>query len=57
MMSKATDIAGMKKFLVQVAGALKDPYSSAKPYLILDNHPAHRSQRVREELSRFHVCF
>ena len=36
---------------------MRTPYSGSKPYLCLDNHPAHRSAKVREELSRFHVCF
>ena len=57
MIAAATDIVHVKKFLVQLAGALKNPYSAQRPYLCLDNHPAHRSRQVREELSRFHVCF
>ena len=57
MIAPATDIASTKRFLLQLAGALKNPYSPLKPYLVLDNHPAHRSSQVREELSRFHVCF
>ena len=43
MMASATNIPDFKRFLVQVAGALKNPYSGSKPYLVLDNHPAHRS--------------
>ena len=57
MLAPATDIANVKKFLVKLAGALKNPYSGLKPYLCLDNHPAHRSPHVREELERFHICF
>ena len=57
MTASSTDIPEVKRFLVQLAGALKDPYSKLRPYLVLDNHPAHRSNQVREELSRFHACF
>ena len=38
MMSNATDIPGVKKFLIQIAGALRNPYSGMKPYLVMDNH-------------------
>ena len=57
MMAPASDIVNLKKFLIQLAGALKNPYSHMRPYLVLDNLPAHRSPKVREELQRFHVCF
>ena len=57
MIAPSTDIASTKRFLLQLAGALKTPYSPLKPYLVLDNHPTHRSAQIREELSRFHVCF
>ena len=57
MMASATDIEGVKKFLVQLAGAVKNPYSGSRPYLVLDNHQAHRSPKVREELERFHVLW
>ena len=57
MLANATDIPSTKKFLVQLAGALKDPYTRVKPYLVMDNHGAHRSDKILEELSRFHACF
>ena len=57
MIAPSTDIASTKRFLLQLAGALRNPYSPLKPYLVLDNHPAHRSAQIREELSRFHACF
>ena len=48
MTAPATDIASFKKFLVELAGAVKDPYTKQRPYLVLDNHSAHRSVHVRE---------
>ena len=57
MMAPTTDIDSTKKFLVQLAGALRNPYSGSKPYLVLDNHPAHRTPKVREELERFRYIF
>lgn len=57
MTAPATDIPSVKKFLVELAGVLKDPYTRVKPYLIMDNHGAHRSDKIREELSRFHPCW
>ena len=57
MTATATDIPSVKKFLVELAGALRDPYTRLRPYLVLDNHSAHRSLQVREELSRFHAVF
>ena len=57
MLAKATDIAETKRFLVELAGALKNPYSRSKPYLVMDNHQAHRSPKVREELARYHPLY
>ena len=57
MTAAATNIPETKRFLVALAGALRDPYRRARPYLILDNHSPHHSSHVRDELSRFHVCF
>ena len=58
MLGPATDIVSFRKFLLQVVGALRNPYSAARPYLVLDNHPSHTSPKMREELhARFHVCF
>ena len=57
MTAPATDIVSFKKFLVELAGAIKDPYTKQRPYLVLDNHSAHRSVHVREELNRFHALF
>ena len=57
MLATKTDISEVKRFLVQLAGALKNPYKKARPYLILDNHAAHHSNQVRDELSRFHALF
>ena len=56
MTAEATNIPETKRFLVKLAGALKNPYGP-RPYLCLDNHRAHTSPRVREELARFNVCF
>ena len=57
MTADSTDIPNVKRFLVMLAGALRDPYTRVKPYLVMDNHRAHHSNQVREELSRFHACF
>ena len=56
MTADATDIPNVKRFLVELAKALKNPYGP-RPYLVMDNHRAHRSERVREELGRFRACF
>ena len=56
MTADSTDIPNVKRFLVKLAGALRNPYG-IRPYLVLDNHRAHRSERVREELGRFRACF
>ena len=57
MIANTTDITETKRFLVELAGALKNQYSRQKPYLIMDNHPAHKSPKVREELGRYHPIF
>ena len=57
MTAPATDIPSFKRFLVELAGAVKDPYTKRRPYLVLDNHSAHRSAQVREQLERFHAIF
>ena len=57
MIAKSTDIQEVKRFLVELAGELRNPYSRMKPYLVLDNHGAHRSPKVREELERFQVLW
>ena len=56
MQAPSTDTESVKKFLVKLAASLRNPYGR-RPYLVLDNHPAHRSQRLRDELSRFTACF
>ena len=57
MTAPSTDITSVKRFLVELAGAVRDPYTKERPYLVLDNHSAHRTPKVREELSRFHALF
>ena len=57
MTAAATNIPETKRFLVALAGALRDPYRRMRPYLILDNHSAHHSSQVRDELTRFHALF
>ena len=57
MTADSTDVPNVKRFLVKLASALRDPYTRAKPYLVMDNHRAHHSNQVREERSRFHECF
>ena len=51
MMGTATNIEEFKKFLVQVARALRNPYAQVKPRLVMDNHPAHRSRQCSELLN------
>ena len=54
MIANSTDISEVKRFLILLASALKNQYSRSRPYLVMDNHSAHRSPKVQEELSRFH---
>ena len=56
MQLPSTDIPSVKRFLVALAGALYNPYGP-RPYLVMDNAPAHHSHQVREEMSRFRACF
>ena len=53
MVGAATNNAEVQKFVVQLARSLRNPYSASKPYLVLDNHPSHRSSRTREVLERY----
>ena len=56
MQLPSTDIPSVKIFLVALAGQLQNPYAP-RPYLVMDNAPAHHSHKVREEMSRFHATF
>ena len=51
MISRSTDIPKVKRFLVELTGGFMDFNSPSKPYLVLGNHGAHNSQKVRELLS------
>lgn len=53
MNASATNIQEFKRFIIQMAGQLKNPYSARKPYLVLDNHPAHHSKEVAELLNQY----
>ena len=56
MQLPSTDIPCLKVFLVALAEQLRNPYAP-RPYLVMDNAPAHHSKKVREEFSRFHPTF
>ena len=55
MQGAASTIEETKRFLVGLAGALRNPYGP-RPYLVMDNLQAHHSDKTKEERSRFHDC-
>ena len=56
MTGVATSIPETKRFLVMLAGQLRNP-RGPKPYLCMDNHRSHKSDEVIEEMRPFVPCF
>ena len=52
MQASATSNEETKRFLVLLASKLRNPYGP-RPYLVMDNHSSHHSDKVAEEMSRF----
>lgn len=44
MGARATNQIEFRRFLDEIAWNLRNPYRRSKPYLVLDNHPAHRTK-------------
>lgn len=55
MMAPATNEEHFAEFLVEIARGLKNQYRQRKPRLVLDNHPAHRSEGSLALLREFFV--
>ena len=47
MIAESTNIPETKRFLGELAKALKNQYGH-RPYLVLDNHSSHRSAQVND---------
>ena len=56
MLGEATNIPEFKRFLQVLAGELKNPYAQSKPHLVMDNHRAHRSEKVADLLGMYFVA-
>lgn len=51
MLGTATNIVQMKAFLIKLARSLQNPFMRAKPWLVLDNHSAHHSKKLKQTLN------
>ena len=55
MFAESTDEDSFRDFLAEIARGLIDQYSPRKPFLVLDNHRAHKTDDSMELMEPFFV--
>ena len=54
MTFQTTNIEGTKFFLEKLIDQIEAKNLGCKPYLVMDNHPAHRANALKDHLQHFH---
>lgn len=44
MAARSTNQVEFRRFLNEIAWHLRNPYRRSKPYLVMDNHPSHKTR-------------